>query len=1024
MKCHPTPARALLCALFSLPCIVLASEDHITFDLASAGTPVDHKGSGMLCGIERGTPDDSMLTPLKLHGVRLSQATELPEENPFDLYTRANGLGVQDVVLIVSDAVKCTNPTLNDPTNWENYWVSQVTSLATQAAAQGKTFVWDIYNEPDKKIGATATSGTPCGTPSTTPIMPMASNSDWYNVWDEAYNAIRSALPSAQITGPSYSTYNQAAIEAFIDHCASANTMPDIINWHFGTISSYSTEANTIRAYAAGKGYTVSIMIGEAIASGTDLNLDPGEAVTLFANAERANIRTLHASWTATPVAGIQQAFFPHLDGLLTPDTLLPRGAWWSYESYGEMSGVTLTADLTSSPDLDGLASLDVSAHRAIALVGTTNKSSYTSGAGKVKFTDVVSTTGLVDGNGYVHVKVERIPLTENELTVPQLESEGDFKPSSGGSLEVPFTVSTSRESAKVTLSLPTVPSPSRPSNLIEGETLPVTVSSGRSVTNLSDSGASAGLFSKAALTTVGDWVQYTFTAPAAATYQINIGYKADPSRGILAASVDSTALGASLDQSTSYAGYPDVGLGSLALSAGTHTLTLTVQGKSSTSTGYTAALDYLRLTPLTPIEAESLTPTLSPGDTYSTNSDSAASGGKLSIYNLNAIGDYVDLSINVPEPGLYEVLSTLKTFTSRGIYQLSIDGVPLGAPVDGYSSRAAYATFSQGITTIATAGMHDFRMTVVGQNPSSTGETIGLDCLTLTPTSLDTITLGTQASPTASSGATLSTASYSNARGGAYSKVDLYSLGDKAHYTFSVPETGFYFLSMRYASGPDGGQFQMDVDGTSLYSAIDTDNYQVAITELGIGSLQLSQGTHTLTFTAVGQSGCSTGLTIGVDAIRASRLDPATPSVAVRKSEAESASPSVTSGSYSIVANSAASGGAYVAAFPTNLGDSVSFQFSSLPGGVYRLETGFRSAPGQARFTAVHDTYSIGKLSNGLNNPTELFRGANDPDTDFGSFILSGPESPVFTYKEETNAGGSEIDIDYLSLVKYTRDR
>ncbi|MBX3738977.1 MAG: carbohydrate-binding protein [Candidatus Didemnitutus sp.] len=1016
----PNHVRRLLRRLLVLPFAALslcAAEDRLTFNLNDPQGAVDHKASGLLGGFDRGAPEDALIQPLNLQFVRLSQSTQLPLDDPFALYDRAVTLGVPNVVLIASDSVKCTDPTSSDPANWRSYWGSQVTALATRALNEGKNFIWDIYNEPDKKIGVTAVEASPCGPPATSPTMTMATYADWFAVWDEAWNAIRTVSPGAKITGPSYSTYDEAKLKAFIDHCAAEHKMPDIINWHFGTIANYKANADTIRAYAASYGYTVDICIGEAISSGTDRNLDPGLAVTLFANAERAGINTLHAAWTATAVAGVPQAFAPHLTGLITPDTMLPRGAWWSYQSYGEMSGSTLTVDRTSAPNLDGLASFDSTAHRVIALVGTTEKSSYTGGTGKVRFTNVTPASGLLDASGYVHVKAERLPLTEAELTTLPLISEGDWKPSASGTLEVPFDVTSGREAVKVTLSLPTVAAPARQSGRVEAESLTATVNAGQTITAITDTAASGGKFSKAALTAAGDWVQYTFTAPASGTYWLNLGYKADPSRAIVQVSVDGVDVGGALDQSTNALGYPDASLGACTLTAGTHVLRLTVLGKSATATGYSAALDYYRLSALSPIEGEDITATPSPGDSAGRLTDAGASNGALELCNLNAVGDYVDFSVFVPAPGLYSLSSMVKKFSSRGMFQVTVDGLPTGPVVDGYSVSPAFVATRHGSVTFATAGQHMIRLEIVGKNAASTGYTIGLDSFALVPAALGIVAQADQLPITASGGATFTTPTYFNARGGSYSKVTLLGVMDTVTYTFSVPDAGLYFLAVRYVSGPDGARFQMNLDGTDVYAPIDTYAYAVGCTEVGIGSYSLAAGAHTLTFRVTGAADCSTGYALGLDTIRSTRVQ------TVIRREAELLPTTVSGGTWAIAANPPPASGSYVDA-DIGLGDYVRFQFDPLPAGVYRLETGFLAATDQGRFVALVDGYTVGRTRTAVYSATPQIRDGNDMNTDFGSFVLPSPGTYNVAYLTAFTSPGTRIGIDYLLLTKYERDR
>ncbi len=103
---------------------------------------------------------------------------------------------------------------------------------------------------------------------------------------------------------------------------------------------------------------------------------------------------------------------------------------------------------------------------------------------------------------------------------------------------------------------------------------------------------------------------------------------------------------------------------------------------------------------------------------------------------NATNVGDYLAFTINVPKAGTYDVHVSSADYTSRGIWQLSVDGVKLGVPQDTYSSRAGGVLTDRdiGAMNIKTAGNHTFAFTVTGKDPSATGYVISLDDLTLKP--------------------------------------------------------------------------------------------------------------------------------------------------------------------------------------------------------------------------------------------------------------------------------------------------
>lgn len=131
--------------------------------------------------------------------------------------------------------------------------------------------------------------------------------------------------------------------------------------------------------------------------------------------------------------------------------------------------------------------------------------------------------------------------------------------------------------------------------------------------------------------------------------------------------------------------------------------------------------------------EAETVTGiTASTGDTVSVFNETEASGGAGSKLASNAAADFIQYPLTGVLAGTYTVKVRYKKHTTRGIFQLSIDGVNQGATVDEFGS-AAYTEVSLGTKTL-TAGTHNFRFTVTGRNTASTGYDLTVDRITLAP--------------------------------------------------------------------------------------------------------------------------------------------------------------------------------------------------------------------------------------------------------------------------------------------------
>ena len=104
-------------------------------------------------------------------------------------------------------------------------------------------------------------------------------------------------------------------------------------------------------------------------------------------------------------------------------------------------------------------------------------------------------------------------------------------------------------------------------------------------------------------------------------------------------------------------------------------------------------------------------------------------------LFSSGKVGDNLAFTLNVPTAGTYDVKVSMKTTTSRGIMQLSVNGTNVGSPADTYSNTTgSYAVFDLGLVTIATPGAQTFKFTVTGKNSASSGYILCFDDITLTP--------------------------------------------------------------------------------------------------------------------------------------------------------------------------------------------------------------------------------------------------------------------------------------------------
>ncbi|HXY14238.1 MAG TPA: chitobiase/beta-hexosaminidase C-terminal domain-containing protein [Terriglobales bacterium] len=107
---------------------------------------------------------------------------------------------------------------------------------------------------------------------------------------------------------------------------------------------------------------------------------------------------------------------------------------------------------------------------------------------------------------------------------------------------------------------------------------------------------------------------------------------------------------------------------------------------------------------------------------------------GSGEIADGTAVGAYLNFTVNVPAPGTYDIRAATKKFTTRGIFQLSINGTNAGPSEDEYSSNGngVFQEYDLGNVTFSSAGNYSFKFTVIGHNASSSGYTVCFDYIKL----------------------------------------------------------------------------------------------------------------------------------------------------------------------------------------------------------------------------------------------------------------------------------------------------
>jgi hypothetical protein len=136
--------------------------------------------------------------------------------------------------------------------------------------------------------------------------------------------------------------------------------------------------------------------------------------------------------------------------------------------------------------------------------------------------------------------------------------------------------------------------------------------------------------------------------------------------------------------------------------------------------------------------EAESLAVSgITTGDTMrvfgiGNAADPNLSGGFGSIFQAQAVGDYISYTVNVPYAGACSVRLGVKAGNNRGIFQLAVNGTDQGPPLDLYAPANAYQELDAASFSFDSAGEQTFTFTVTGKNTSSGGYWLALDYIKL----------------------------------------------------------------------------------------------------------------------------------------------------------------------------------------------------------------------------------------------------------------------------------------------------
>ena len=248
------------------------------------------------------------------------------------------------------------------------------------------------------------------------------------------------------------------------------------------------------------------------------------------------------------------------------------------------------------------------------------------------------------------------------------------------------------------------------------------------------------------------------FSAGLSTNYELDTNLTAGPDYGILSMALDGTPL--TINGHPTFDAYANVywadyvGIGSVYLTAGQHTITVTVTGTNPATTGrrYNAGVDGFWLqannqmasfqpvsqpvanSPISvqasPATGSSVAPVLENND----NGMNFPNNAQL-LYPATAANQAVQLTFPVTQEADYALGVTATLKSSYGKLKFTVDGTTVlnntaNVPFDAYSANE-YGTYLPLGGLHLGVGTHTLTITAVDKNPSSTGYQLGIQSLT-----------------------------------------------------------------------------------------------------------------------------------------------------------------------------------------------------------------------------------------------------------------------------------------------------
>ncbi|MBQ8586781.1 MAG: DUF2961 domain-containing protein, partial [Oscillospiraceae bacterium] len=328
-------------------------------------------------------------------------------------------------------------------------------------------------------------------------------------------------------------------------------------------------------------------------------------------------------------------------------------------------------------------------------------------------------------------------------------------------------------------------------------------------------------------------------------------------------------------------------------LTAGTHTLTVEINGKNPSSGNYAIGIDYIRFSgkaaDLSKVGSREFygndallasmgeyttaaAPTLL--DMYPWTTSQYTWHNNTELFWTGGSDGSVSFTIDVAESGSYamDVSYTLAYDFAR--FEVLLDGVSLGE-IDSSMPGVVIRDNQLFYDLELEAGEHTLTITSKGTGATDAGTLIGIDYVALIPMEAlqirsfyggcdDLLSALTYSDGEAPVGQAVAEGWHNGAHLFYYPGLTK----AKLEFTISLPTTAVYDVVTSFTRAPDYGLFTLWIDGVAVGEIMDGYNATVDLVQSTATGIALTAGTHTLTILLDGKNEAARNYALGIDYI------------------------------------------------------------------------------------------------------------------------------------------------------------